>query len=396
MEGAARADERFRLLVDSVVDYAIFLLDLEGHVVSWNAGAERLKGYREHEIIGHHYSIFYPEEYREADLPARLLSQARNEGRAEHSGWRVRRDGSRFWADIVITALRDDEGRLTGFAKVTRDMTAAHRAEEARERAVEDQRRAVERLEELDRWRRDFLGSVIHDLQAPIAVIQGFIELLRDGRIPEAAVERLTERVLSNTRTLQELVDNLRACSRLDEPEVALHLEPIDLALLVPDLLADLAPLLEDRPVTLEADGEVVVTVDRQGIGRALRNLVVNAVRHTRDGTAITIRVHAAPEVGVVEVEDAGDGIDADLLPRLFDRFAVGPGGGTGLGLSIVKRFVTLHGGEVTARSDPGVGSAFRVELPRERSGATADRAGAADAEHIGPRRAASPGTPTG
>jgi PAS domain S-box-containing protein len=362
----ARSEERFRLLVASVVDYAIFLLDLGGHVVSWNAGAERLKGYREHEIVGRHYSVFYPEEYRAADLPARLLSQARDEGRAEHSGWRVRRDGSRFWADVVITALRDDEGTLTGFAKVTRDMTAAHRAEEAREHAVEDQRRALERLEELDRWRRDFLGSVIHDLQTPIVVIQGFIELLRDDRIPAATVDNLTERVLSNTRTLQELVDNLRAYSRLDEPEVALHLEPVDLALLVPDLLADLAPLLADRPVTLEVDGEVVVPADRPGIGRALRNLVVNAARHTRGGTAITIRVHATPEVGVVEVEDEGDGIDADLLPRLFDRFAAGPGGGTGLGLSIVKRFVVLHGGEVTARSDPETGTVFRVELPRQ------------------------------
>jgi PAS domain S-box-containing protein len=362
----ARSEERFRLLVDSVVDYAIFLLDLEGHVVSWNAGAERLKGYQEDEVVGRHYSLFYPDEYRAMDLPARLLSQARDEGRAEHRGWRVRRDGSRFWADVVITALRDDDGTLTGFAKVTRDMTGAHLAEEARERAVEDQRRALERLEELDRWRRDFLGSVIHDLQSPIVVIRGFIELLRDGRIPTTALDDLTERVLSNTRSLQELVDNLRAYSRLEGPEVELHLEPLDLAPLVSDLLADLAPLLADRPVSLEMDGAVVVPGDRHAIERVLRNLVVNAVRHTRDGAAITIRVRATPDTAVVEVEDAGDGIEEDLLPRLFDRFTVGPGGGTGLGLSIVRHFVELHGGEVTARSDPGTGTVFHVELPRE------------------------------
>jgi PAS domain S-box-containing protein len=360
-----RSEERFRLLVDSVVDYAIFLLDLDGRVVSWNTGAERLKGYRADEIVGRHYSLFYPDEYRAVDLPARLLRQARDEGRAEHRGWRVRRDGSRFWADVVITALRDDDGTLTGFAKVTRDMTAAHLAEEARERAVEDQQRALERLEELDRWRRDFLGSVIHDLQSPIVVIRGFIELLRDGRIPATALDDLTERVLSNTRSLQELIDNLRAYSRLDEPEVELHLEPLDLAPLVADLLADLAPLLADRPVSLETDGEVVVPGDRHAIERVLRNLVVNAVRHTRDGAAITIRVQATPHAGVVEVEDAGDGIDEGLLPRLFDRFAVGPGGGVGLGLSIVRHFVELHGGEVTARSSPGAGTVFHVELPR-------------------------------
>jgi PAS domain S-box-containing protein len=361
----ARSEERFRLLVESVVDYAIFLLDVDGHVVSWNAGAERLKGYREHEVVGRHYSLFYPEEYLATDLPTRLLSEARDEGRTEHRGWRVRRDGSRFWADVVITALRDDDGALTGFAKVTRDMTAAHLAEEARERAVRDQQRALDRLEELDRWRRDFLASVIHDLQAPIVVIRGFIELLRDGRIPAAQLEDLTERVLSNTRSLQELVDNLRASSWLDGPEVELHLEPLDLTTLVSDLLADLAPLLGDRPVTFEADDEVVVRADRQGIGRALRNLVVNAARHTPAGTAITVRVQATSSLGVIEIEDAGDGIGEDLLPRLFDRFAAGPGGGTGLGLAIVKRFVELHGGEVTVRSDPGFGTVFRVELPR-------------------------------
>jgi PAS domain S-box-containing protein len=362
----ARSEERFRLLVESVVDYAIFLLDVEGHVVSWNAGAERLKGYQEHEVVGRHYSVFYPDEYLAADLPTQLLSEARDAGRAEHSGWRVRRDGSRFWADVVITALRDDDGTLTGFAKVTRDMTAAHLAEEAREHAVEEQQRALERLEELDRWRRDFVSSVIHDLQTPIVVIRGFMELLRDGRIPAVQLRDLTARVLSNARSLQELVDNLRAYSRVSDPAVELHLEPLDLASVVSDLLDDLAPLLEGRPVALEADDEVVVRADRQGVGRVLRNLLVNAVRHTPEGTAITVRVQATPEVGVVEVEDEGDGIDEDLLPRLFDRFTVGPGGGSGLGLSIVKRFVALHGGEVTARSDPGTGTVFRVELPRE------------------------------
>jgi PAS domain S-box-containing protein len=367
----ARSEERFRLLVDSVLDYAIFMLDVDGRVISWNAGAKRLKGYGAEEIIGQHYSAFYPDEARQAGLPARLLEEARTQGRVENSGWRVRRDGSRFWANVVITALRDDEGTLTGFAKVTRDMTAAHLAEEARERAVEDQQRALVRLEELDRWRRDFLGSVIHDLQTPIVVVRGFVELLRDGRIPADERDELTERVLSNIRSLQELVDNLRAYSRLNEPGVELQLEPIDLAILVPGLLADLAPVLDDRPVSLEADPEVVVPADRHGIERVLRNLVVNAVRHTPAGTAIAIRVKATPATGVVEVEDAGDGIDEDLLPRLFERFAARAGGGTGLGLAIVKHYVDLHGGAVEVDSAPGDGAVFRVILPAESAAAS-------------------------
>jgi PAS domain S-box-containing protein len=367
----ARSEERFRLLVDSVLDYAIFMLDVDGCVVSWNAGAKRLKGYSAEDIIGRHYSTFYPDEARQAGLPARLLEEARTQGRTEHSGWRVRRDGSRFWANVVITALRDDEGTLTGFAKVTRDLTAAHLAEEARERAVEDQQRALARLEELDRWRRDFLGAVIHDLQTPIVVVRGFVELLRDGRIPADKRDELSERVLSNIRSLQELVDNLRAYSRLTEPGIELHLEPVDLALVVPRLLADLAPVLDDRPVGLETDPEVVVPADRHGIERVVRNLVVNALRHTPAGTAITVRVQATPGAGVIEVEDAGEGIDENLLPRLFERFAAGEGGGTGLGLSIVKHYVDLHGGAVEVDNAPGDGVVFRVILPAESAAAS-------------------------
>jgi PAS domain S-box-containing protein len=364
-----QSEQRFRLLVESVVDYAIFLLDTDGTVVSWNAGAERLKGYREVEIVGQHYSVFYPEEDRD-ELPAKLLAEAEVEGRSQHTGWRIRRDGSRFWADVVITALRDPDGELTGFAKVTRDMTTAHETEQAREQAVVDQQRALERLEELERWRRDFLSSVIHDLQSPIFVIQGFIELLRADRIPEERRRELAERVLSNTRSLQDLIDNLRDYSRLNEPRVTLHREPIDLSAFLADLLADLEPMLDGRPVELvvegpEGEGDLQVPADRHGLERVLRNLVVNAVRHTPSGTLIRLRAWAEDHTVAIEVEDEGEGIPEELLPRLFERFVAGSGGGTGLGLSIAKRFVELHGGDLEARSSPGEGTIFRVVLPR-------------------------------
>jgi PAS domain S-box-containing protein len=359
-----RSEERFRLLVESVVDYAIFLLDRDGRVASWNAGAERLKGYGEDEILGQHYSVFYPAEARAAHLPAQLLAQARTEGRAEHRGWRVRQDGSRFWADVVITALREPGGELAGFAKVTRDMTGSRLAEQERERAVADQARAIERLEELDRWRRDFLGSVIHDLQNPVVAIRGFVELLRSGRIPEERHQELADRVLSNTRSLQELIDNLRAYSRLNEPELELHPEAIDLAPFIRELLADLAPMLAGRPVDAAFEGDVVVHADRHGIERVLRNLVHNAARHTADGTPIRVRARVRDGSVEVEVEDEGGGIPVDLVPRLFDRFTAATDGGTGLGLSIVKRFVDLHGGEVSVDSAPGAGTVFRIRLP--------------------------------
>jgi PAS domain S-box-containing protein len=375
-----RSEERFRLLVESVVDYAIFLLDPDGHVASWNAGAERLKGYREVEILGQHYSAFYPDEARAADLPAQLLAQACDDGRVEHSGWRVRQDGSRFWANVVITALREPGGELSGFAKVTRDMTAAHLAEEARGRAVADQARAIERLEELDRWRRDFLAAVIHDLQNPVVAIRGFTELLSAGRIPEERHQELADRVLSNTRSLQEPIDNLRAYSRLNEPELQLRPEAIDLAVFVRELLADLAPVLDGRPVDAVFEGDVVVDADRHGLERVLRNLVHNVARHTAVGTSVRIGAREGDGHVAIEVEDDGGGIPEELLPRLFERFTSATDGGTGLGLSIVKRFVDLHGGQITVRSAPGVGTVFRIELP------TGDRLADARAPAVPPR----------
>jgi PAS domain S-box-containing protein len=360
----ARSEERFRLLVESVVDYAIFLLDRDGHVASWNAGAERLKGYAESDILGRHYSVFYPAEARSAGLPAQLLAQARVDGRVEHSGWRVREDGSRFWANVVITALREPDGELAGFAKVTRDLTATHLAEAARERAVADQARAIERLEELDRWRRDFLAAVIHDLQNPVVAIRGFTELLRAGRVPEERRQEVVDRVLSNARSLQELIDNLRAYSRLNEPQLQLRPEAIELTVFVRELLADLAPVLDGHPVEVAVEGPVVVLADRHGLERVLRNLMHNVARHTAVGTSIRVGAREAGDHVELEVEDDGGGIPAELLPRLFDRFTSATNGGTGLGLSIVKRFVDLHGGRITVRSEPGVGTALKLELP--------------------------------
>jgi PAS domain S-box-containing protein len=362
------SEERFRLLVEGVVDYAIYLLDPGGRVASWNTGAQRLKGYAEEEILGQHYSVFYTDETRASGLPARLLDEARTHGRVEHTGWRVRRDGTRFWADAIITALHDERGQLAGFAKVTRDMTATHLAEESREQALVEKERAVERLEELDRWRRNFLNSVIHDLQNPLIAIVGFASLLRDGRTPEGLHERdLAERVLSNARSVQDLIDNLRAYGRLTEDRVALHREPIELGTYLRTLRADLTPVLGDHRVEVEADG-VTVVADRLGLERILRNLLVNAVRHTPPGTQIRVRAAEVDGAAVIEVEDDGEGIPASLLPHIFDRFESGHDGGTGLGLSIVRSYVELHGGEISVDSTAGEGTTFRILLPRPAS----------------------------
>lgn len=362
-----RSEERLRLLVESVVDYAIFILDLDGTVASWNRGAQRLKGYTAAEVLGRHYSEFYPEEQREADLPRQLLARALDEGRVEHSGWRIRKDGSRFWANVVITALRDEDGSPCGFAKVTRDMTDLHEAAEARERALDEERALVGRLRELDRWRQEFTDSVAHDLQTPVTAIDAFAHLLTDGDdlSPQERVELLGH-IRSNARTLQELIDNLRFDGQLAEGKIHLEFEPIPLRELIGRVVGDMRPVLAEHPTTTAAD-DVSVQADRRALERVLRNLLGNATKHTPEGTAVTVTATPSDGDVVVTVTDEGPGIAADLLPRIFDRFEAGTRRGSGLGLDIARRLVELHGGTLAVDSRVGAGSSFRVTLPQVR-----------------------------
>jgi PAS domain S-box-containing protein len=360
-----RSEQRFRLLVESVMDYAIFMLDPYGVIESWNVGAQRLKGYTESEIIGQHYSVFYPDEDREAGLPDRLLAEAESTGAVSHSGWRVRSDGSRFWADVVITALREDDGTLAGFAKVTRDMTEQHHAAEAREHALAEQRRSLERLEELDSWRRDFISSVTHDLQTPITSIVGFTELILRHAADDGDEEHreFLEHILSNARSLNGLIDHLQTHALLESGGIELSPQPINLDEMVHDLIDDMAPVLDGYRLVVElGDGEVLA--DRRGLERILRNLLTNAVRHTPSGVTITIRAGTDGDRTFIEVEDDGEGIDEELLPYIFERFGRGKEGGSGLGLAIVKQYVEMHRGEISLTSEAGEGATFRITLP--------------------------------
>ncbi|MEX2504529.1 MAG: PAS domain-containing sensor histidine kinase [Egicoccus sp.] len=358
-----RSEERFRLLVETVVDYAIYILGPTGIVESWNAGAQRLKGYQADEVVGRHYSLFYPDDYREQGLPEQLLRTALTHGRAEHSGWRVRKDGTRFWADVVITALYDD-GVHTGFAKVTRDMTEAHLAAEARERALEEHEQALVRLEELDRWRREFIGAVVHDLQTPITGISGFLELLTRGEISADGVDDVHDRLLSNARTMQELVSNLRSYTLLSDGRVVLRPEPVGLRTFVEELVADMSPILSGHEIRCEVH-DITLLADRQALERVLRNLLGNAVRHTPEGTRVTISARPAKGAVEIAVADDGPGIPPELLERVFQRFQRGAGGGTGLGLSIARQLVELHDATLEVESEQGRGTTFRFSLPR-------------------------------
>lgn len=366
--GAVRAlqlsEERFELLVDSVIDYAIFMLDPAGHVTSWNTGAERIKGYAEDEIVGRHFSTFYTDEDRDSGLPEHLLGVARDRGRVENTGWRVRKDGSRFWADVVITALREDDGSLVGFAKVTRDRTEAHRAQAAREDALREQRRLVEKLQELDEWRRGFISSVAHDLQTPVSAIAGFAEIMLTDDVSAEERREFIERIEANANALGDLIEHLRTFASLESGRVQIDPQPLDLRAEIEDVVGGMQPVLGDHRVEVDAD-DVEVSVDRRGLQRILQNLLTNAARHSPVGTRIRVGAIVEDDTVEIEVEDEGEGIDEELLDVVFERYQRGRGGGTGLGLSIVKQYVELHGGEVGVDTAEGEGSTFRFTLPR-------------------------------
>lgn len=362
------SEERFRLLVQSVLDYAIFMLDPNGHVVSWNLGAERIKGYEEDEIVGRHFSIFYPEVDR--DKPAMELRIAAKDGRFEDEGWRVHRDGSRFWANVVITALRNESGELVGFAKVTRDLTARREAEQ---RAVEDAR-ALASLEAANRARSEFLTGISHDLRTPLNSILGYVDLLVDGVFGclSDAQRGPMERIKASQQHLAKLVDDLLHLGRLEAGQVTYEIAPFALALTVSDVAAMIEPLASERDITVdwpERDPDVIAIADRTRVEQIVLNLITNAVKYAEPGGRAGIRYARQGDRVVLEVSDSGVGIPAEYHEAIFEPFTqISPHqsgrSGVGLGLAISRTLARGMGGSLSVRSVVGRGSTFMLELP--------------------------------
>lgn len=359
------ADESLTsLLIDSVVDYAIFALDVHGGVRSWNSGAERLKGYRADEIIGKDLSVFYTAEDRAAGLPARLLARAEAEGRVTHSGWRVRRDGSRFYADVTITALRDGDQQLQGFAKVTRDRTEQHRAELAMGRALERERQTAHELTQVDEARTQFMAAVSHDLQTPIGAILGSLDLLERPADDEDA--ELFDVIRRNAERLRRLTAQLSEMSRLERGRLEIDQQPTELATFVRDCIGTLGPVLDAVDVRVDVGGSV--HADRHALERVLTNLLTNAVQHSPVGAPVTITSRPEGAAVLVSIEDRGPGVPREDHLRIFEEFRQGRSGahgdGLGLGLNIVRQYVEQHGGRVWVEDGDHGGARFCFTLP--------------------------------
>jgi PAS domain S-box-containing protein len=360
------SDQLFRMLVSSVRDYAIFMLDPNGNVATWNLGAERIKGWTANEIIGRHFSAFYPEEDVRAGKCEMELEVAAREGRFEDEGWRVRKDGSRFWANVVITAVRDEHGELVGFSKVTRDLTDRKRAEE--DRAA----RLV--AEHSNRVKDEFLAMLGHELRNPLAPIATALQLMKlRGNSADRREHQIIDR---QVRHMMRLVDDLLDVSRIVQGKITLKRHRLDLREALAKAVEQASPLIEQREHQFEVDvapedDGLWVDGDEARLVQIVSNLLVNAAKYTEPRGHITLSARICAGQVEIAVQDDGVGIEPDLLPHVFELFVQGlqgverSRGGLGLGLTLVRTLVALHGGTVEAHSvGRGHGSTFTVSLP--------------------------------
>jgi PAS domain S-box-containing protein len=363
--------ELFRLLVDRVRDYAIFALDTTGHVLSWNEGAQRLKGWSASEIIGRHFSTFYPDYDIAAGKPAYELKAAIRDGRFEDEGWRIRKDGSRMWANVIITALFDDDGMHVGFAKVTRDLTERRAAQE---RALAEARRATE-AEVANRAKSEFLAVMSHELRTPLNAIGGYAELIAmgiGGPVTEQQQDYLS-RIRASQQHLLGIITDLLNFSRIEAGQVAYDLGPVSAQGIIDGVMQLIGPQADAKRIGLSSEPAsplLLVQADRQKAEQIVLNLMSNSIKFTPEGGSVRVRCTADGAFACFAVEDSGIGVPVDKFAAIFEPFVqlgrtrTSQHEGTGLGLSISRDLARAMGGDVTVQSTPDVGSTFTLTLP--------------------------------
>lgn len=369
--------ERYRLLVESIQDYAIFLLDTTGHIASWNPGAQRFKGYRADEIIGKHFSIFYPSEEKYTK-PAKELEEAKKNGRVEDEGWRVRKDGSRFWANVVITALFDDDGKLQGFAKVTRDMSDRKAMEDQLERANTELIQRQKEMALLNEAKDEFISLASHQLRTPATGVKQYLNLILEGflgDVPAKILNAVQKADESNERQI-ELVNDLLQVAQLDAGKIVLNPTNIDIVDIIKDVLLEQKDKFTERKhqtfLHVSHSGPVIVSADTRRLRMVFENLVDNACKYTPEAGKVSVEVFADNQQATIAIKDTGVGIKNEDMPLLFHKFSriknqlSDKVGGSGLGLYWAKRVIELHGGRIDVRSQHGLGTEFAVVLPRD------------------------------
>jgi PAS domain S-box-containing protein len=368
------AQERFRLLVDNIKDYAIFMLDTQGRVASWNSGAEHTLGYTTEEILGQPAARFFVAGGDGDHVLEREMEEAQATGRATSTGWRARKNGEHLYVEGVLSAVRDDDGRLLGYAKLMKDVTDKRRIETEREYLLQSERTARGEAERSSRMKDEFLATLGHELRTPLNAILGWSQVLR--RVDDINAElgdglKVIER---NARAQAQIIEDLLDMSSIISGKVRLDMRKVDLAPIIDASVNAVRPAAETKGIELKValdPSSCAVRGDPNRLQQVFWNLLTNAVKFTPKAGRVSVTLARVKSHLAVTVADSGEGIDPAFLPYIFERFRQADAsasrrhGGLGLGLSIVKQLVELHGGSINASSKGnGAGSTFTVELP--------------------------------
>jgi PAS domain S-box-containing protein len=372
-EGLRESEQRYRLLIEEVRDFGIFMLDPQGKILTWNSGAARFKHYKSNEIIGQHFSIFFTEEDQKAGRPEYELKKAAADGHYRNEGWRVAKGGEKFWAEEIVNAIRDKSGALVGFSKIIRDISERRHAEEERAHLLAQEHAARLEAEQASRLKDDFVTTVSHELRTPLQAILGWSKLLLGRKLDPSKSEQGLAVIERNARLQAQLVDDLLDISRMLSGRLRLAVRPVDLSEIIREAVESIRPASDAKgiDVTISADAEGIVRGDPDRLRQIVWNLLSNAVKFTPNGGHVDVRMDRADNRFNIIVSDTGKGITPEFLPHVFERFRQANSsitrsfGGLGLGLAIVRQLTELHGGTVSAESaGEDKGSKFTVSLP--------------------------------
>lgn len=380
------SEERFRLMIEQVQDYAIYLLSIEGIVTTWNAGAQRAKGYTAEEIVGRHYSCFYTPEDVRAGLPARQLAQAVALDRIRSEGWRMRKDGTRFWAESTITVIRDESGSMRGFAKVIRDLSERREAEIALQQALETQRDLTRKAQAGEKARSEFLAIMSHEVRTPMNGIIGYADLLASSPDLNGEKRQYVDILLQSGQALLRILDDILDFSGLEAGSLRIDKEAFSPRQLIEDVRLLLDPIARRKGLRLEtkvaSNVPPLLVSDPGRLRQVLINLGGNAIKFTETGS-VTIQLEPAEVESRgtwdLTVSDTGPGLTEEQQKKIFHPFVQGDGstsrryGGTGLGLAISRRLTELMGGTLSLISEPGHGCRFIARLPMKATSTVQD-----------------------
>jgi PAS domain S-box-containing protein len=361
-EALRQSEEKLRSMIASVRDYAFYMLDPSGTVVSWNPGAEQIKGYRAEEIVGQPFSRFFTPEAQAQGKPAKELERAAKEGRFEEEGWRIRKDGSRFWANVVMTPIRDGAQNLVGFVKITRDLTERRKTEEEQLKLIKAQ--------EAIHLRDEFMSIASHELRTPLTALLLQLQSVREHVPPDhRKLVKGVDRAQRVGGRLAQLVEALLDVSRIATGRLKLSLEQFDLGDAAREITERLGDSAKAAGCELWVDAATSVRGrwDRLRIEQVLMNLIANSIKYAA-GQPIQVSISRDADAAIIQVRDRGPGIPETELARIFERFERAASarhyGGMGLGLYVASQIAEAHGGAIVASNLRGSGACFTVRLP--------------------------------